>query len=234
MKLQPPYPHFPHKHNVDHGGANQEPHDHHTKEALKHLQHEVSHAVEVTLDTVEKGVDAVDRLHIFSPNEIPTRLIIEKGLFERTDTYPILCARSNETFHNLQVKAKPPMSNKLVVEDFVSEKPLIVIERILELYDIYMTWPVFEGQKPVDGLYPRARVIRYDDGLHVFVGDDLTYIISKARLAASYATKHVIKRVGEKEPVAWTHPWEGKSMMIEIDPKEEVLLMFCLAAIAEE
>lgn len=245
MKFHLPHPHFPRKHEVDQHQHTAEPRHHHhvpVKDTLKHMQQEVAHAVEVTLDTVEKGVDTLDPLHIFSPNDIPTRLLLEPNLFSRNDAYPIVCARSNDTFHNLQVKKKTPeSSNKLVIEDFGSEKLLVVMERKtcepIE-YDISMTWPAHKDHEPIDGLYPRAKVIRDEKNLNVLFDNDLAYVISKAGLAASYATKHVIKRhaaAGEKdESVAWTHPWDGKSIMLEVASGEDVLLMYCLAVIAEE
>lgn len=199
--------------------------------------------VESTLNTVEKGVDAVDPLHVFSPNEIPTRLILPEGLLSRTgDAYPIACARTNDSKHDLQVKEKPVQSNELVVEDANTKKPVIIIERTPHQprqYDIYMASPGFQGQEPCakgEDLYQRAKVTRFNKDLHVFLEGEshFVYVISKAGLAASYSTKHFIKRFGEKEPVASTHPWQGSSDMLEVQPGEDVLFMYCLAAIANE
>jgi hypothetical protein len=244
MKLHMPHPHAPtFLHHKNHGNATEEA-EHHKetfKEEVSHVAKEVSHVVEVTLDTVEKGVDAVDPLHVFSPNEIPIRLILPKSLFSNASdaVIPLVCARSNDPYHGLQVKATK--SNELVIEDVNTQKPIIVIERTLKprKYDIYKGAPVFDGQLPFDksgDLFRCATVVRFDKVLGVtFEGQsEPTYAISKAGLAASFETKHWIKHVGKKEPVASTHPWQGTNDMMEVKPGEDVLLMFCLAAIAED
>lgn len=99
--------------------------------------------------------------------------------------------------------------------------------------------PVFDGQEPCDkseDLFKCATVVRFDKVLGVTFEGQLepTYVISKAGLAALFETKHWIKHVGEKEPVASTHPWQGSNDMMEVKPGEDVLFMFCLAAIAED
>lgn len=198
-----------------------------------HLREDISHAVEVTLDKVEHGVDVIDPLHIFSPNEIPTRLLYKEGALSRAgDAYPLICARFNDPFHHFQVKEKSEKSNEFVVEHSVTKLPLVKIERTDEprKYDIFMMSP--EDKE----LYHFAEVLRDDKVLHVFLEgqSEPTYVISKAGLAGIYATKHWIKRVGEKKAIASTHAWEGNNDMLEVKSGEEVLVMYCLALIADE
>lgn len=242
MKLHLPHPHAP---AMLHHRKENPADEHHHKE--HHFRQDVSHAVTETLDAIEHGVDAIDPLHVFSPNEIPTRLVLPKQLFKyEGDAKPILCARSNNTFHNLQVQPKTAKSNTLVIEDATTLKPLIMIERTPEprKYDIFTTTPTFDGQEPCDkqgDLYHTATVIRNDEkSLDVIMeegGTDPTFVIQKAGLAASFATKHWINRtphVHHDPPVASTHPWQGSDMMVEVLPGENVLFMFCLAVIANE
>lgn len=226
MKIQVPHPHAPaflHHHHRDAAPAGEE---HHT------FKEEISHVVEKTLDTVEKGVDAVDPLHVFSPNEIPTRLVLPENLFSHSsgDAAPLLCARSNKQFHHLQVK--PTENNILEIDHATTKKPVLYIERTHEplKYDIYMPSDETGDLKHV------AYVVRNDKVLGVIMEGDSepTYVISKAGLAALYATKHWIKRVGEKEAVAATHPWQGTKKMLEVQPGQDVLFFFGLATIADE
>jgi len=212
-------------HHHDRAAGEEHPHHHYRKD--------FSHAVEATLEKVEHGVDAIDPLHVFSPNEIPVRLVYKEGALSSTgEAYPVICARSNDPFHHLQVKERPTKSNEFVVEHPETKMPVMMIERTLQprKYDISMA--VANDNE----LHPFAQVVRSDKVLHVILEGESepTYIISKAGLAASYATKHWIKLVGKKEPVACTHPWEGNTDMLEVQPGENVILMYCLAAIADE
>jgi hypothetical protein len=242
MKLHVPHPHTPamfHRHH-DAAAADAE-HPHKFKDGLVHVHDGISHAVEHTLDVVEHGVDAVDPLHVFSPKEIATRLIYKEGMLSQTggESFPILCARSNDSYHNLQIKAIN--NNEFVIENATTKKPVMVLTHTSEQYDIYVPTPVVKDQQPATkekDLYHRAKVVPSDSVLQVIlVGhDEPTYLISKAGFAKSYSTgtKHFIQRIGEKGPVASTNPWEGKTDMMEVQPGEDSIFMYCLALIADE
>ncbi len=245
MKLHVPHPHAPHmfRHRQAAADDNEQGEHHHSKlkEELVHVKDGISHAVEHTLDTVEHGVDAVDPLHIFSPNEIPTRLLYPENMLSQTegDAFPIMCARSNDPYHELSVKAIK--NTEFVIENVTTERPVMILEQTQEQYDIYTPSPNFKDQQPVakgEEMYHCAKVIPSDKVLEVYLNGEpeFTYTISKAGLAKSYSTgtKHVIRRVGENAPVATTHPWEGKNDMLEIHPDENVILMYFLALIADE
>lgn len=250
MKLHVPHPHAPNMFHRHAAADNNEHEEHHhpskLKEELVHVKDEISHAVEHTLDTVEHGVDAVDPLHVFSPNEIPTRLVYQEGLLSQTargDAFPIVCARSNDSYHELQVKANK--NTEFVIENATTKKPVMILQQSQEQYDIYTPpSPIAKGQQQPsdakgDDLNHYAKVIPSDKVLHVYLKEESepTYVISKAGLAKSYSTgtKHVIRHFGEKQPVvATTQPWEGKSDMLEVHPGENVIFMYLLALIADE
>ena len=132
-------------------------------DATKPITDFVEKTTEATIDFAEKGIKAIDPLHLFAPNPNPTRLVLEEGLFSRTGVdYPILQARSNDAFHDLVVKGKTSPSNELVLQDAKSGKPVLVLIRTPEprIYDIYKTSPMSDGQQPAKtnaDLYLRAK-----------------------------------------------------------------------------
>ena len=208
MKLHVPHPHAPnmfHRHAADNN--EQEEHHHHNKlkEELVHVKDEISHVVEHTLDTVEHGVDAVDPFHIFSPNEIPTRLVYQENMLSQTqgDAFPIVCARSNDPFHELEVKANT--NTEFVIENATMKQPVMILRQTQEQYDIYTPTPVVKDQLPDakgDNMYHFAKVIPSDKVLHVYLQEESkpAFVISHTGLAKSYSTgtKHVIRRCTEK------------------------------------
>lgn len=205
----------------------------------------VTKTADATLELSEKTVQALDPLHVFTPNPNPTRLILAKGLFDRTgsEAYPILHARSNDPFHHLQ-QTKSAASDELVLEDASSKKPVLVMDRTPKprMYDIYKTSPMTEGQavaKTTAGgvdLYLRAKVVMADEDLQVFMENesDVLYIITKAPGLMNFSSQKVIMMKGVEKPVASTSDWEDGTYMLEIMPSVDAGLMLTLAIAADD
>lgn len=205
----------------------------------------VEKGAQATTAIAEKGVKAVDPLHVFDPSPIPTRLMLDHGLFDRInpDPFPILEARSNKSFHNLAVEGKKAASDVLVLEDTSSKKPVLVMDRTPSprLYDIYKTTPMKDGQaiaKTENGLdlYLRAKVVMSDKDLHVFLEgeSDPVYIITKAPGLFNMSTQRVILLGANKEKVANLSNWDATSYMLEISPGIDAGLMLCLGIISDD
>lgn len=206
-------------------------------------------ATETTMDYSEKTVQALDPLHLFAPNTAnPTRLILPKGLFDFTEDYPILHARSNDPFHDLIVKQKTN-DDELVFEDASTHTQVLVMERTPKprMYDICKTSPMADGQavsrNSLSGaeLYLRAKVLMSGDkgDMKVFMsnetdGDDATYTITKAPGLLNFSTQKVIMMKGVEKPVASTSEWQDGTYMVEIMPSVDAGLMMCLAIAADD
>ena len=186
--------------------------------------------------------------YIFSPNEIPTRLIVEKNMFSRTsEAYPIMTARSGAPFHNLQVRERLFKSDEMVVEDATTGKPTIVLVRYIKQsgyrFHIYLTHPVYDCQEPInlmnvkrnERLYPFARAERASSKTILVTLEESqsnpTYTIHKALMVA-YPTKFIIQQ--NNKAVATTQEWNENSNMLEVKPGTDASLMLCLAAIADD
>ena len=201
--------------------------------------------VEKVEEVVEKGVNAVDPLNIFTPCIAPTRLVIKHSMFEMEEPYDILECRTKDSYLNLQVTANED-KNSLVIQDTSTGKSVVIIERMGEMpditYEIFKTSPVRYDQDPTkknndDDLFALAKVERTSPkDLQVLMNDqsEPTYMIKKAGIPANYATNYYIKQPGVKEEVASTHPWEGTDVMLVVNPGMDVILMFCLAAIVDD
>lgn len=210
----------------------------------------VGKSADKTLEISEKTVQALDPLHLFSPNPSnPTRLILPKGLFNAGgNDYPILHARSNDPFHDLIMKGKSAESDELVFEDASSKQQVLVMDRTPKprMYDIYKTSPMSDGQAVVKkstggtDLYLRAKVLMSGEkgDLVVFMSDETdgeaTYTITKAPGFLNFSTQKVIMMKGVQKPVASTSEWEDGTYMLEIMPSVDAGLMMCLAIAADD
>jgi len=196
-----------------------------------------------TVNGVEKGMNKVDRLHIFAPCIAPTRLVLKAGLYSTEKVYRILECRTKVSYHNLVVKSTE--NDTMVVQDSSTGAVVAATERTGEkpyvTYTIFKTSPTHEDQTPTmiaegQSLYALAKVERSTKHLQVIMEQQTepTYTIEKAGIPANYATNYFIKQVGVKEELASTHPWEGTDVMLVVNPGVDAIFMFCLAAITDD
>ena len=205
--------------------------------------------IDKTVGAIEKGIRAIDPLHIFAPCVQPTRLVVKTGLYSPSsvvDAFPIVECRTGNSFQDLEIKSMVD-NDLLVVQESTTGATVVVIERTGEhpnvTYQIFKTTAAHKGQEPVKkhqgvDLYALAKVERNSPrDLDVFMNNETkpTYTIEKAGILANCSTNYYIKQQGvNKKAVASTHPWEGKNDMLVVTPGMDILLMLCLGIIAND